>query len=90
MNGLQPDHGFLVGTASSTCPGFDQNLAYRLAIPYSKPLKSAGSLKSRNKKRQEPAVEALNWLPGSLKWKEMKEPEPADYETFSRSTIQNC
>jgi hypothetical protein len=29
-------------------------------------------------------------LPGSLKWKEMKEPEPADYETFSRSTIQNC
>jgi len=48
--------GFSVGT----CPGFDQNLAYRLAIQYSKPLKLAGSLKSRNKKEQEPALEALN------------------------------
>lgn len=83
--------GYSWGIASSTCPGFHQNLAYRLAIQYSKPLKPAGSLKSRNNKEQEPALEALNRLPGSLKWKEMKEPEAADYETVSRSTtIQNC
>jgi hypothetical protein len=79
-----------MGFSVATCPGFDQNVAYRLAIQYSKPLKPASSLKSRNKKQQEPALEALNWLPSSLKWKEMKEPEPADYETFSNSTIQNC